>query len=346
MKDLRLKIVKISLMAVTLALCVFLAVQLSLAWFTSNTSKMTVVTGDADLGVTFYRLRDFNCDGAYDYNDYVNDRAAHWEHFDAFEAALLATFDVAPAAITAENFGAAFGKLSDDAVMTYTYTTDFAPAVKNVRMGSYVRYRVRIANNSERAAECALSFSDLMRYYYNKAQMQYFLQNHAGDTPIDVAIGDDPAAGVKGDNIKNYAAKFLFSVYYGGESGGVASMPLWQAAQSEIVTALRVAAQATADLDFALSFDGKSVAADYLAYATGAGGECYNECLGIAETLTLPATFTDTADFTAKYLRAVYEAEMTYLFSSSSGEGGVATDVDLKLDYIMITGTLIGEAAA
>ena len=338
MKSERIKIERLLLIVAALVLCALLAVRVTFAWFAANTSKMTIVTGDADLDVTFYRLRDFNRDGAYDYNDYVKDGASDFAHFADLTAALLAALGGGADAITADNFAAAYAALSDADVMAYTYETDFTKAVADVRMGSQVTYRVRVTNNSARAADAALSFGNLMKYYYNAAQMLNYKNNAA----IDRAIG-----GAGGDNIENYSAKFLFSVVRTetAEDGAVStvSMPLWSAAQSETVTVKRVAAGATADLDFLLAFDGRSVAGDYLDYVTNAAGECYRECLGIAKTLD---GVTDAAAFTSAYLRAVYEEEMTYLFSSPSGSGTVAADVNLKLDFIQIAGTLVGQVAS
>ena len=336
MDDKRIKIERLLLVVAALVLCALLAVRVTFAWFAANTSKMTVVTGDADLDVTFCRLRDFNRDGVYDYNDYVNDGVTHYAGYEAFTAALLAALGGGATAITADNFADAFNALSAADVTAYTYETDFSQAVTDVRMGSSVAYRVRITNKSARAADAALSFGNLMKYYYNAAQMEYYRTTGK----IDRKIG-----GAHGDNIENYAAKFLFSVVRNATAAdGAASVvpkPLWSFAQSETVTMLRIDAGATAELDFSLTFDGRSVAGEYLNYVTAADGECYRECFGIAKTLESVA---DAATFTSASLRAVYEEEMTYLFSSPSGSGTVAADVNLKLDFIQITGTLIGQA--
>lgn len=333
MRNDRVKIERLLLLVAALALCALLIVRVTFAWFAANTSVVTVVTGDADLDVTFYRLRDFNRDGKYNYIDFANDKTLNGNgvSFAEFEAALKKV--TGGGDVTAENFDDAYGALSDAEVMKYTYETDFSGAASGVNMGSRMVYRVRIANNSDRAADLELSFGNMMKYYYNAEQMRYYDTNKAID--VDIENG--------GLNILNYAAKFLFSLEY-TDAGIVQNKPLWSFGQSETVFAASVAAKgeagSTTDMDFSLVFDGQSIARDYLTYVGGAG-QCYDECLAVARGV-LPDSSTDVEieTFTADYIRAVYDAEMTYLFSVDA----VAEDVNFRMSSICIFGTLKGQA--
>lgn len=328
----RIKIERIAFVFVALVLCAFLAVRVTFAWLASNTSSLIVVNGDADIDVTFYRLRDFNRDGAYNYTDFTNDAVQNPALYEGLTAALLAA-NTDLTEITSDNFADALASVSDAERLTYTYETDFTNPVSDVRMGSRVVYRVLVKNNSERAADVSLSLSDLMQYYYNAAQMIDY--NASG--VIDPEFNPDPSNAENYPNIQNYAAKYLFSVTV--ENGD--TIPLWSVSQCERITEKRVQAKASGYIDFTLSFDGLSIAADYLEYVGGVNGECYRKCLELAKSLE----GIDAEAFTRAYINAVYEAEMTYLFSSASGEGGVRQNVNLELDYIEITGTLVGQVA-
>lgn len=356
------------MMIVTGVVCIFmLAVSIGFAWFTSNSTQMVVVVGDVELEPHFYRLRDGDWDGDYDFEDFITDAeqiaddesesSISAEDFTLFNALLASKYAAANAGATLDvtsvtQVNSALGLLSESERFTYIYN-DFTNEesnvfkdAKNTSMGSIISYKVRIFNKSDRAVTAELSFSNLMKYYYNSTQLNYF--NDYGTVINEIENGTDA-----GMDIKRYAAKYLFSIEYDSvdenEQPITINEPLWKHAQGETFMSKKIEGKTTdqngditinySDLDFRLVFDAGSEQAEYRNALLATTSQCYFHCYQMASSIVTdaPATGEDEiAEFVESYISAMNSAEMLFLFSTD--EGVQTNDLRLKIDYIQILG--------